>query len=475
MAISTTIRTELDGHGLSYRLLSHPRTISLEQAGDAAGVPQDRLARAVMLRDEQGVVMAVLPVSHVINFNRLKELLGRSFELGGIQGLGDRFADCEEGSIPPFGNLFGIETIVEQSLTQIDTICFEPGSHTALIEMGGSDFCKLQGSAHFAAFTTPASELKVKRATEEGEEDTLPMVEGLTPLAEVKRRIEGLYKLPAMPEMARRILKLRDDPNAGAKELASVVELDPSLAAQVMRYANSPLFGYAGKLDSLQDAIARVLGYEAVLNMALGLSAGGTLRNPPDGPLGLNAFWKHATYCGATCQMLAKMMPKEKKPKLGMAYLSGLLHNFGFLMLGHLFMPEFFLLNKMVAANPDTPITVLEKRMIGMGDAQNVLSMGHAEIGAWLMESWEMPDELIASMRHHHDADYDGDHAVYARLIVVSNALLKAHSIGDAHSDELPRQVLDKLGLDGEAVIEAMSEMMENAGSLEDLASQLAA
>jgi len=476
MAISTTIKKELDGHAISYRLLAHPRTISLEQAAGSTGVEQERLARAVMLKDEQGVVMAVLPVSHVINFNTLKELLGRNFELSGTSGLSDKFADCEEGSIPPFGILFGVETIVEKSLTEVGSICFEPGSHTALIEMDGGDFCKLQGSAHFASFTTPASELKVKKAVEEGGEDLLPAVEGLTPLAEVKQRIEGLYKLPTMPEMARRILQLRDDPNAGAKELAEIVELDPSLAAQVMRYANSPLFGFAGKLDSLQDAIARVLGFEAVLNMALGLSAGGSLRNPPDGPLGLNAFWRHATYCAATCQMLVKMMPRGKsKPKLGMAYLSGLLHNFGFLMLGHLFMPEFFLLNKMVAANPDTPITVLEKRMIGMGDAQNVLSMGHAEIGAWLMESWEMPDELVVSMRQHHNPDYEGDNAVYAQLIVVANALLKGHDIGDAHSDELPQQVLKQLGLDGDEVIEAMNGLMESAGNLDELASRLAA
>ncbi|OOZ41130.1 hypothetical protein BOW53_05225 [Solemya pervernicosa gill symbiont] len=449
--------------------------MSLEQAAEAADVEQQEMARGVLLKDEQGIVMAVLPVSHVINFHSLKELLGRTLEMSGVNGMSEQFSDCEEGSIPPFGSLFGIETIVDESLAGLSKVYFEPGSHTTLIELGGTDFGNLQKSARFASFSTSSHDLKVRQAKEQGGPIVLPEVEGLTPLAEVKKRIEGLYKLPAMPEMARRILKLRDDPNAGAKELASIVELDPSLAAQVIRYANSPLFGYAGKLDTLQEAIARVLGFEAVLNMALGLSAGGTLRNPPDGPLGLNAFWKHATYCAAACQMLAKMMPKGKRPKLGMAYLTGLLHNFGFLMLGHIFMPEFFLLNKMVAANPETPITVLEKRMIGMGDAQNVLSMGHAEVGAWLMESWEMPEELIVSMREHHNADYTSEYAVYAQLILLANTLLKGHDIGDADSDEISPAILEALGLEEDQVIEAMVEFMENSSNLDDLASQLAA
>jgi len=226
----------------------------------------------------------------------------------------------------------------------------------------------------------------------------------------------------------------------------------------------------------VKEAIARVLGFEAVLNMALGLAAGGSLRNPPDGPLGLNAFWRHATYSAALCQALARRVSVgPERPKLGMAYLAGLLHNFGFLLLGHLFLPEFFLLNRMVAANPETPITVLEKRMLGMGDAQNVLSMGHAEIGAWLMESWEMPGELIVSLREHHNPGYEGEYAVYARLVLISNRLLKRHEIGDAESEILPPSVLAGLGLSEEKALEILEEMMESVDGLDDMAKLLAA
>ena len=59
----------------------------------------------------------------------------------------------------------------------------------------------------------------------------------------VERRIEQVYELPPMPDLGRRILELQSDPNAGARELANIVQLDPSLAAQVIRYASSSYYG----------------------------------------------------------------------------------------------------------------------------------------------------------------------------------------------------------------------------------------
>jgi len=87
------------------------------------------------------------------------------------------------------------------------------------------------------------------------------------PLLDLKARIERLEKLPPMPEMAVKILRLSADPNAHVKELVEVIELDPSLASQIMRYASSPFFAYQGKIDSVHTAITRVLGYNTVMNL----------------------------------------------------------------------------------------------------------------------------------------------------------------------------------------------------------------
>lgn len=291
---------------------------------------------------------------------------------------------------------------------------------------------------------------------------------------EIRRRIEQVYELPPMPEMARRILQLRNNPDASVAELASIVELDPSLAAQVVRYAASPFYAYRGRISSIHDAITRVLGFDMVMNMALGLATGKSFHNPCDGPLGLGAFWKHAIYTATLVQALAKRMPPKARPQPGLAYLAGLLHNFGFLLLGHLFPPEFKLLNKLVAAHPESPVTTLEKCVLGMGQAQNFLEMGHAQIGTWLMQSWQMPEEIIVTLREHHNPEYAGDHALFPHLVMVADHVLKGRDIGDAPDDQLPPTSLDRLELSEDTVRETAEQLFLDCTALDMMAHQLA-
>lgn len=298
--------------------------------------------------------------------------------------------------------------------------------------------------------------------------------EQLTLAGEIRRRIEQVYELPPMPEMARRVLQLRNNPDASISDLAGIVELDPSLAAQVVRYAASPFYAFRGKINSIHDAITRVLGFDMVMNMALGLATGKSFQNPCDGPLGLHAFWRHAVYSATLVQALAKRMPPASRPQPGVVYLAGLLHNFGFLLLGHLFPPEFKLLNKLVAAHPESPVTALEKCVLGMGQAQNLLEMGHAQIGSWLMQSWQMPEEIIITLREHHNPAYTGDHAVFPHLIMVADHVLKGREIGDAPDACLPPLSLEMIGLEEDAVFEIAEHLFEDCTSLDMMARQLA-
>lgn len=298
--------------------------------------------------------------------------------------------------------------------------------------------------------------------------------EQLTLAGEIRRRIEQVYELPPMPEIARRVLQLRNNPDASITDLAAIVELDPSLSAQVVRYAASPFYAYRGKISSIHDAITRVLGFDMVMNMALGLATGKSFQNPCEGPLGLHAFWRHAVYSATLVQALAKRMPPQQRPQPGLVYLAGLLHNFGFLLLGHLFPPEFKLLNKLVAAHPESPVTALEKCVLGMGQAQNLLEMGHARIGSWLMQSWQMPDEIVVTLHEHHNPAYEGDHAVFSHLVMISDHVLKGRDIGDASDALLPPLSLEIVGLGQDTVMEVADQLFENCGALDMMARQLA-
>jgi HD-like signal output (HDOD) protein len=285
------------------------------------------------------------------------------------------------------------------------------------------------------------------------------------PLLDIRNRIKRLEKLPPMPEMTQKILRLSAKPDADVKELVAVVELDPSLATQVMRYASSPFFSYQGKVDSVHTAITRVLGFNTVMNLALGATAARPFKIARNVPLGLDAFWRHAVYSAALVQALSSAVPKEIRPPAGMAYLAGLLHNFGHLLLGHLFKQEFLILNKFVSKYPDKPIDLIEHKVLGTN---------HGVIGSWLMEAWQLPEEIVIAVREHHNEYYQEIHAVYPQLVFLADRLLKGYDIGDAVDSQVPPALLDSLGIGEYQAMSITGRIMEGCEGLDSMASSFA-
>jgi HD-like signal output (HDOD) protein len=290
----------------------------------------------------------------------------------------------------------------------------------------------------------------------------------------VAKRIEQVYALPPMPELGRRILELQSDANADVRQLAKVVQLDPSLAAQVIRYASSSYYGYSGRVTTIHDAIARVLGFDTVMNLALGLAAGRSFRIPDNGPLGLSRFWEHAVCSAVLVQKLGAIMPDGMRPPPGLCYLSGLLHDFGILLLGHLFPPEFQLLNKLAQASPGRSVVELEQCLLGMGQARDVLAMGHARIGSWLMEVWRMPDAMRVTLLEHHNPDYHGDHDLLVHLVQLTDFLLQ-HESSPPETGHFPSANLRKLQLLPEQVLDVFATTMNAREELASLSHHLAA
>ncbi len=294
--------------------------------------------------------------------------------------------------------------------------------------------------------------------------DVNSQTEAIKPLLDIKQRISRLKRLPPMPEMTQRIVQLNAKPNAAVKDLVSVVELDPSLAIQVMRYASSPFFGYRGKVDSVHTAISRVLGYNMVMNLALGVTAARSFTMPKNVPLGLVSFWRHAVYSAALVQALSTELPAEIRPPAGLAYLSGLLHYCGRFLLGHLFKQEFLLLNKFILREPERSIIEVEKEVLGVD---------HTRIGAWLMKAWGLPEEVIVATREHHNEYYQGPHAVYSQLVMLSDLLLKQYDINSDGPGEIPETVMQMLELGEYQVAMITRQVFEDCVGLDSIAMQM--
>jgi HD-like signal output (HDOD) protein len=412
--------------------------------------------------------MAIIPGPNQLNIDTLNRQLHRELKPVSDNDLRGIFKEYKPDLIPALGEAFGFETIIDDALLELDLVYFASGTPNELIRVSGNDFQLLHSNAWYGnTFSQVASiDTASKDNLESSKSDQTVASATEIDSNALKAKISKITHLPPMPAMAQQIIQLNTNPYAHAKDLAELVEKDPSLSAQIIRYAQSPFYGYSGQITSIRQAISRVLGYDLVMNIALGIAATRPFKNSAHGPLGINAYWRHSTYSASLAQSLCNQMPNRIRPGSGTAYLCGLLHNFGFLLVGNLFPKEFAVLNDCVKNDLKTPVIEHERRLFGTD---------HTEIGNWLMETWNMPHEVIVSIGEHHNPHYSGTHSEYAHLILLSDILLKSHELGDASTTELPASILQTLGLTEDQAIKSLEKTIEGREDLDAMANQLAA
>ena len=149
MAISPTLQKFLTKNAIPYEVVSHAHTSTSLNSASAAHIPGNKLAKSVILEDEDGYLMAVIPATQHIKIRELNVSLNRNMGLATEMELRTLFSDCDIGAIPPIGQAYGMVTVIDDSLLQCNDIYFEAGDHEELIHVKGSSFRKLmQDSQH---------------------------------------------------------------------------------------------------------------------------------------------------------------------------------------------------------------------------------------------------------------------------------------------------------------------------------------
>ncbi len=143
MAI-TKLKEFLDENNVRYVTVSHSPAYTAQEIAAKAHLPGKEIAKTVLVKVDGKLAMAVLPGSFKIDFENLKKVLGSdSVRLADENEFIDKFPDCEVGAMPPFGNLYGVDVFVANSLAEDEEIAFNACSHSQLIKMSYSDYEKL--------------------------------------------------------------------------------------------------------------------------------------------------------------------------------------------------------------------------------------------------------------------------------------------------------------------------------------------
>lgn len=281
----------------------------------------------------------------------------------------------------------------------------------------------------------------------------------------MKTRVKEILDLPVMPPIVSEILKLKASGNYDKKKLLNLISKDPVLSAQVIKWANAPYYGKNKITTSINDAIDDVLGLELAMNICIGIAIGEIVNIPVKGILGLKQFWKHTLYVAALTEQLAAIIAKDKKVNKNLAYLCGLLHDIGFLVLGQIFPPQYSLLSQAAELNKDEKIVKLEN---------HILNVSHQSLGVWLMDAWKMPNEIKVVVEHHHNPEYSGEHVIYANIVFIADSVIKRVELGlNLENVDLPQSMLSLLGIDKMQIQHALNVVLKNTESLDTLINTL--
>lgn len=214
---------------------------------------------------------------------------------------------------------------------------------------------------------------------------------------------EGALELPLLPRVAGEVMTLTMQDEVDAARLSALIQQDPALASHVLRVVNSPAYGGAAKVVSLQQAVAR-LGLSAMREIAVTISMQAVVMDDdPDMQQAIGRLWRQSLCTG----LWAKELARSIRDNVEVAYLCGLLRDVGMPVL-------------LRAADPD-----LIKAM-GASNALQAVEPLAGQAGAELTRSWHLPEAVVASQVYRDRPRRAGDHSKAALVAAAAGTFAVA-------------------------------------------------
>jgi putative nucleotidyltransferase with HDIG domain len=229
---------------------------------------------------------------------------------------------------------------------------------------------------------------------------------------------KGIRDLPSLPLVVLDVLRTFEQDEASTGEIADKVAKDQALAAKTLRIANSSFYGLSRKVSTIQQAIT-VLGFDSVRTLITAAAVTNVFSCGSHGAFDFQSFWRHSIGTG----LCAKIVAREKKFNQDYAFVCGLLHDIGRLVLVTRFPEQYGAVMKYRA----------EYDCHALDAERAVLGTDHAAVGRTLAEYWKFPLIMQKAIASHHDPD-SGEMGEIASVVHVADAV--AHALGMTQDDD---------------------------------------
>lgn len=265
----------------------------------------------------------------------------------------------------------------------------------------------------------------------------------------IDRVFQKIGDVSSLPSRAVEIMALAQDSQCDADDLIELIRSDPAIAMRIMRMVNSSYLGVREAVGNLKQAVM-LLGFQEIRNIAMTAYVSPLFRESP----GYKEFtreglWNHMVGTGIVAQHIATISERDNPQE---AYLAGLLHDVGFVMLDqYLHKPFRYVID---AVTPDRPAFEVERETIGFD---------HAELGEYVACQWKLPPHLTDAIGyHHHPQDYEGASRDIVYTVALGDWLCdftQLSALGISTSTPPPVELFAELGLERAQVAEIIGEL----------------
>ncbi|HOO57560.1 MAG TPA: HDOD domain-containing protein [bacterium] len=240
--------------------------------------------------------------------------------------------------------------------------------------------------------------------------------------------VDRLKDVPTLPSVIQKIIEIVDSPHTSASDLNKAISLDQALSAKVLKLVNSAFYGFPKKIETLTQAIV-ILGFNTVRSLALSISMIDFFtRRRGKKRLDYNEYWRHSI----ATSIMARAIAKKVFPQMAEeAFVSGLLHDIGILILDQ-FIPDEF----------QKAYEKMKTDRIHLYDAEKQeLGITHCDVGRMLAIKWNLPDPLLYTINYHHHPDPTKDYFPIVSTVHAANIGVKILGLGGIGDEDLYRTI----------------------------------
>ena len=271
-------------------------------------------------------------------------------------------------------------------------------------------------------------------------------------MRDFKKEISKITELLTLPDVVFEVNRLIDSPNTSATDIARILSSDLALSTKILKLVNSPFYGFSRQITSINYAVV-ILGFKAVRNLAMTAFVI-DIKNSVKDNFNSEKFWIFSIACAHISEFLAEKCGLKDKDN---AFIAGLVHDIGVIIMNQYFNDDF-----------SRVFTVAHENSLLLLEAENeVLDYNHTQIGSALLESWNLPEQIVSICNNYLTPQKSKDPLHY--IVYLADIFTRSLCLGkpgDSSIPELKKDILDFLNIKQDELPQLIREIIQKTATV---------